>query len=210
MITNKSIPQGCGVIFPKDMGNYAHNSVEIRQVFQKLGEATSTTQFVGYHPRRSGNFMFWPGANQEDLQKAKQIGETVTQLPCLTRSIDSLLLVNSQLPQEIQITPQGSIYLETEKGRKKIILVMLTESVEGRYHITGPISTTVDVYKWVSPSDVLLLYARPRTGGDVGQVTTALLKQLKKNCALLTELDGTGRAMSVIKDLVTGNNLRYA
>lgn len=191
------------------MGNYAHNSVEIRQIFQKLREGTSMIQFVGYHPRRSGNFMFWPGANQEDLQKAKQIGEAVTQLPCLTRSRDSLLLVNTQLPREIQSTARGSLYLETEKGPRKIILVMLSESIEERYHITGPINPRVDIYKWVSPSDVLLLYTRPQTGGDVGQVTTALLKHLKKNCAFLTQLDGTGRAMGVIKDIVTRKNLRY-
>ena len=86
---------------------------------------------------------------------------------------------------------------------------MLSESVEERYHITGPINPRVDIYKWVSPSDVLLLYTRPQTGGDVGQVTTALLKHLKKNCVLLTQLDGTGRAMGVIKDLVTGNKLRF-
>ena len=191
------------------MGNYAHNSVEIRQIFQKLREATSEIQFLAYHPRRSGNFIFWPGANQEDLQKAKQIGEVVTKLPCLTRSRDSLLLANTQLPREIQSTTRGSLYLETGKGPRKIILVMLSESVEERYHITGPINFRVDIYKWVYPSDVLLLYTRPQTGGDVGQVTTALLKHLKKNCALLTQLDGTGRAMGVIKDLVTENNLRY-
>jgi len=46
----KSLPPGCGVLFPKGMGNYAHNSVAIRQIFQKLRAATSEIQFLAYHP----------------------------------------------------------------------------------------------------------------------------------------------------------------
>lgn len=120
-----------------------------------------------------------------------------------------LLLINSQLPQDIQITPRGAIYLETEKGDKKIIQVMFSESVKESYQTTGRISPQVDICKWVSPSDVLLFYARPQTGRDVGQVTTALLNHLKKNCGLLIKLDGIGRALRVIKDLVAGNKLRF-
>lgn len=206
----KNLPLGCGVLFPKDLGNYARNSLNIGQIFLKLREATPKIKFLAYHPRRSGNFLFWPGAKQEELLKAKQVGEKITQLPCITRSIAALLLVNNHLPPAIQSTSRGSLYLATEKGAKKIILVMLSDSVEKGYQSTGPISPKVDIYKWVSPSDVLLLYARPQAGGDVGQVTTALLKHLKKSCADLSLLDGTGRAMSVIKDLVVGNNIRYA
>ena len=65
----------------------------------------------------------------------------------------------------------------------------------------------MSILSWPSGRDLLCLYSRPSRGGDVGQVTNAVLNTMRKNLGD-GQWQGTGRAISVIHDLVHGTGLR--
>ncbi len=89
-----------GVLFPIDMGNYARNSVGICEVFTRLNAASQSVRFVAYHWRRSGNFCFTAdrGVN---LQSVVQLGQDVTGLMCVVRTLDELKLVLAAVPPTV-------------------------------------------------------------------------------------------------------------
>lgn len=195
-----------GVLFPIDMGNYARNSVGICEVFTRLNAASQSVRFVAYHWRRSGNFCFTAdrGVN---LQSVVQLGQDVTGLMCVVRTLDELKLVLAAVPPAAQSTKGGSIVLHTPSGTQKLIHVALSSNVPADRQITGQVATRVQILAWPSSRDVLCLYSRPSVGGDVGQVTQAVLRNLRSKMPWLT-WHGTGRAISVIREIVDGTGLR--
>lgn len=84
-----------------------------------------------------------------------------------------------------------------------MIFVALSEDVSLERQFTGSIHRRIELVAWPSARDVLCLYDRPGEAGDVGQVTRAVLNELR-SVGAAHQLFGTGRAMSVIRDLLTG------
>lgn len=193
-------------LFPIDMGNYERNTFPVRETFTKLNNNSTDVKFIAYHWRRSGNFLF-EDLGEDSLIKAKDIAERVLGLACLVRPERVLKKIFGNVPPNSATTKGGSIVLSTSAGLKKIIYVALIEDVVERYRVVGSITSRVEVLKWVSPKDVLCLYDRPGKGGDVGEVTTAVLKKLHL-ISSLGHIKGTGRALSVIQDILQRRNLR--
>ena len=193
-------------LFPVDMGNYERNPLSVRETFTKLNENFAGVKFMAFHWRRSGNFLF-EDSGEDSLAKAKEIGERVLDLACLVRPERVLKSVDENVPVKSSTTKGGSVVLPTSSGLKKVIYVALSDDVTESNRFIGSITSRVEVLNWVSPKDALCLYDRPGKGGDVGEVTNAVLKKLHL-ISSLRHIKGTGRALSVIQDILHGRNLR--
>ena len=185
------------------MGNYGQNCLSVKGTFEKLRDHSQDVQFIACHWRRSGNFVFID-SGQTTKQMALEIGEAVTGLKCLIRRFSDLEKVNQAVPRQAKTTGHGSVILPT--GDKKLIHVALSQDVVDRDRKVGAIKLRVEILTWPTPQDVLCLYDRPQKGGDVGQVTNGVLAGLRKSHP---DISGTGRALSVILDLLENRNLRY-
>ncbi len=84
-----------------------------------------------------------------------------------------------------------------------MILVALSGELPPFCRFVGSINPRIELVAWPSARDVLCLYDRPGEAGDVGQVTRAVLAKLRRS-GTARQLYGTGRAMSVIRDLLAG------
>ena len=193
------------VVLPIDMGNYGQNLLSVKETFIRLAAATSSIRFVKYHWRRSGNFLFI-AEDTNAVQIAASIAQQVTGLPCLVRTIEQLRAVLTSLPSTVQATKRGSYFLMTADGPRKVIHVALSHDIQADERRMGTISPRVSVLSWPSGRDLLCLYLRPSRGGDVGQVTNAVLKAWRKT-HYSDRLHGTGRAIGVIHDLVHDDGL---
>ena len=109
--------------------------------------------------------------------------------------------MNQAIPPDAE-TRNGSVILPTGE---KLIHVALSKAFIETARSIGKISRCVEILEWTSPQDVLCSYDRPQKRGDVGQVTNNVVKVL---CG--PSLYGTGRALSVIRDLLGNRNMRYA
>ncbi len=194
------------VLFPIDMGNYKRNSLPIPAIFESLRKASRTAQFVGYHWRRSGNFVF-TASHENLLPSVAELGQAVTGLPCIVRKIEELRVVLGAVPAETHSTQGGSVVLHTSKGPQKLIHIALSSDVAPGLQAMAQLSSRVSILKWPSSHDVLCMYSRPSVGGDVGQVTQAVLNYLEKK-APGVGWHATGRAIGVIREIVEGTRLR--
>jgi hypothetical protein len=156
--------------------------------------------------RRSGNFLFTV-EKKTALQAVEKLGQEVTGLSCIVRKLHDLKSVLAALPAEAQSTKGGSVVLHTSSGPQKLIHVALSSDVPVDQQTQGPLTSRVRILTWPSSRDLLCLYSRPSVGGDVGQVTQAVLGHLQTKMPTST-LRGTGRAISVIKEIVEGKGLR--
>lgn len=182
------------------MGNYGRNSLQPKEIFERLRTHSEAVQFLAYHWRRSGNFVF-VDSGEKTRQRALEAGEAVIGLKCLFRTFSDLRKVNQAVPPDAEIK-NGSVILPTGE---KLIHVALSKAVIETARTTGRIGTRVEILTWPSSQDVLCSYDRPqKRGGDVGQVTNNILKILRDS-----SIYGTGRALSVIQDLLENRNLRY-
>jgi len=137
----------------------------------------------------------------------EKLGQDVTGLSCIVRTLHELKAVLAALPAEAQSTKGGSIVLHTSNGPQKLIHVALSSDVPVDQQTQGPLTSRVRILTWPSSRDLLCLYSRPSVGGDVGQVTRAVLGHVQIIMPTMT-WRGTGRAISVIKDIVEGKGLR--
>jgi len=190
-----------------DMGNYGRNPYPIRDVFLKLKKATQVVQFVAYYWRRSGNFLF-VNAGENSLSEAQRVGARIIGLPCVVRRLVDLEQVEKAVPAKAKITPGGSFVLPTASGPRKLIYIALSDSVPIEHHMVGKVGIRGEILSWPSGRDVLSLYDRPSRGGDVGQVTNAVMTALHKRLGS-DNLYATGRAIGVIRDLRSSKGLRY-
>ena len=181
------------------MGNYGRNSLQPKEIFERLRIHSEAVQFLAYHWRRSGNFVF-VDSGEKTRQGALEAGEAVIGLKCLFRTFSDLRKVNQAVPPDAEIK-NGSVILPTGE---KLVHVALSRAVSiSKQH--GKISLRVEILAWPSPRDVLCAYTRPPRGGDVGHVTNNVLKIFRDPA-----IHGTGRALSVIRDLLENRNMRYA
>ena len=182
------------------MGNYGHNRRPVKEIFEELRQDSQGARFIAYHWRPSGNFVF-VDCGEETRKRALEAGEAITGLKCLIRTFCDLGKVTQAVSPEAQTTRKGSVILPSGE---KLIHVALSKAAIETVRLTGRIGARVEILAWSSPQDVLCAYARPSNGGDVGQVTNNVLKILRD-----PSIHGTGRALSVIRDLLADLNMRY-
>ena len=199
--------QDLAVLLPINMGNRGHNVLDVRETFKRFSGASQCLRFISFHPRISGNFVFESSRN-EAIGEAIRIGQVVTGLRCLARSFSELRQVDQAMPKEIEITKKGSVVLRTSSGMRRVIYVALSRDIPVAFRFVGQMTPRTSIISWPSKRDVLCLYDRSGESGDVGQVTIAVVKKLNKHIPP-PEIYGTGRAIGVIRDILSGNRLRH-
>jgi len=192
---------GFGVVFPVNMGNRGQNVLFIPEVFRGLVAASHDIEFVGYHWRISGNFVFRYRADAE-IEKAAAAAKGILGLKCLARSFSHLANVDSAVPSNAKVV-KTSVVVQTPVGQRRVVFVGLSGDVATVNQIRGILTPKIELIAWPSARDVLCLYNRLGEAGDVGQVTQAVEKRINKTNTELN-LYGTGRALSVIRDLLGG------
>ena len=191
------------VLLPIDMGNYGRNSLQPKEIFERLSSHSREVLFLAYHWRRSGNFVF-VDCGKETRKRALEAGETVTRLKCLIRTFGDLRKVDQAVPPEAQIR-HGSMILPTGE---KLIHVALSKAIIETARATGRIGGLVEILAWPShKTPYAHMTDLKKKGGDVGQVTNNVLEILLNHSP---DIYGTGRALSVIRDLLENRNMRYA
>lgn len=194
------------VLFPVNMGNRGRNMLDLKETFDKLSRASKNVRFVSFHTRISGNFLF-VDSGEEVLKRAAAIGKKVIGLDCIVRRSSELYHVNETVPSEA-VTRRGSVILQTSLGLRRIIYVALSKDIPTEFHCVGQLSPRISALLWPSERDILCLYDRPGESGDVGQVTRAVIGRLDRS-GVEPGLFGTGRAMGVIRDILSGRRLRH-
>lgn len=199
---NAAIPDDTlAVLFPLDMGNYGRNRLQPRSMFLALKRESSRVRFIGYHRRASGNFVF-EQRHPANLDEAVVLVERISNLRCIARTFRDLAGVRAAVPGATR-TPHGSVVVQMESCVARVIFVGVSEPIPSPLRVTGLIAPRVKVMAWVSAMDVVCLYERPKVGGDVGQVTGVILRALRREGGAAS-LTGTGRALSVVHDLLDG------
>jgi len=201
------VSQDLAVLFPVNMGNRGQNVLDVRETFQQFSRTSRCARFISFHPRISGNFVF-RSSRDEDMDEAIRIGQAVTGLRCLARRFSELRRVDEAMPKEIEITKRGSVVLRTSSGMRRVIYVALSRDIPVAFRFAGQITPRISIIAWPSERDILCLYDRPGESGDVGQVTRAVVARLNKHVTG-SEIFGTGRAMGVIHDILSGSRLQH-
>jgi len=199
--------QDLAVLLPVNMGNRGHNVLDVRKTFQQFSRASQCARFISFHPRISGNFVFG-GSMDEVIGEAIRIGQVVTGLKCLARRFSELRQVDQAMPKGIEIAKGGSVVLHTPLGMRRVIYVALSRNIPAAFRFVGQMAPRISIISWPSERDVLCLYDRPGESGNVGQVTRAVVTKLNKHVPP-PEIYGTGRAMGVIHDILSGNRLQH-
>jgi hypothetical protein len=199
--------QDLAVLLPVNMGNRGHNVLDVRETFQRFSSASQCARFISFHPRISGNFVFG-SSRDEVMDEAIRIGQVVTGLRCLARRFSELSQVDQAMPKGIEITKGGSVVLRTSSGMRRVIYVALSGNIPVAFRVVGQMTPRISIISWPSERDVLCLYDRPGESGNVGQVTRAVVTKLNKHITP-PEIYGTGRAMGVIYDILSGNRLQH-
>jgi len=194
-----------GVVLPENMGNRGQNVLSISDAFQRLALASMEVEFVGHHRRPSGNFVFRYRADAE-IQKAASVAEEVLRLRCVARSFLHLEGVCANVPANAEVL-RTSVVVRTQERLQRVVFVGLSEDVPVEHQVLGALTPKIELISWPSRRDVLCLYDRPGEAGDVGQVTRAVVKRIRRSRAT-PDLFGTGRALSVIHDLLAGRYVR--
>ena len=187
------------------MGHYGMNRVSPKEIFKKLRHHSQDVEFIGYHIRPSGNFVFID-SGESTRKTVLEAGKTVMGLKFLIRTFSDLQKVD-QAVQEKSFTKRGSVVLSTPTGDKRLIHVALSQNISKSVRPTGEIGRNVKVLAWPTAQDVLCLYDRPAKNGSVGQATTAVLAAVCRQDH--PGIYGTGRALGVIHDILENRNMRY-
>jgi hypothetical protein len=195
-----------GVVFPVNMGNRGQNEISPETVFRSLCRSGEDPQFVGYHWRRSGNFLFVRPDPEAEV-KAMAAVSSVTKLESIPRSFVALVKLDWHVPIDAKTTRGGSVVLGEASGSWRLIAVFLSEGVRPEKRIVGHLAPRIKVLAWPSAQDVLCAYQRPGEAGDVGQVTRAAVLKLR-SMTVCPQLLGSGRAIGVVRDILCGKNLR--
>lgn len=192
-----------GVVFSVNMSNRGNNEIPPDVVYRQLSTSGTGPEFVGYHWRRSGNFIF-VRADKESESNAAAAVSMVTKLGSIPRSFSELVRVNWHAPVNVKTTQRGSIILDDSSGVWRVIAVFLSQEIVSEKQLLGAVTPKIRVLEWSSARDVLCAYDRPGEAGDVGQVTRAVVGALR-SAENLPNLVGSGRTLGVIRDLLCGN-----
>jgi dephospho-CoA kinase len=187
-------------MFVVDADNYGRHRLNPGAAFLALQKGAPDVGWIAFHPRPpSAVFLFEDGSSEV----ASRAGARILGLDCVVRTFPDLVRLDRATPVNAMTTRGGSIVVDRGSQRLRVIAVMLVKAVAAGDRRTGPLSGRVELVGWASECDAVCLYDRPAKGGNVGQVTTAVVGALRKGGHAL---DGrpTGRAMSVIRDVVHG------
>src|SRR5258705_7458106 len=136
-------PASQAILFPVNMGNRGQNELSVRDTFVELARASTKCQFLAYHWRKSGNFVF-EFTDESAISEAIEIGKQVTTLECIVRRLSDLRVVNAAVPTDARIA-RGSVVLETTSGVRRVIYVALSESVAGSLQTNGALSKRIEI-----------------------------------------------------------------
>jgi dephospho-CoA kinase len=200
------VPTPLGIVFPVDMGNRGRNEVSVVETFSQLCRGGDRVQFVGHHWRRSGNFIFVRQDTAADAE-ALALVSSLTKLECVARPFSALVRLDWHVPTDSVTRPRGAVVLNDPSGTWRVVAVFLSEPVAQGNQIRGSLTPKVRILNWPSARDALCAYDRAGESGDVGQVTRAVLKRVSDNRAR-SSLVGSGRALSVLRDILAGRNLK--
>ena len=195
---------GLAVLLPVNMGNRGQNVLPVRETFLRLRTEAKRAEFVAYHWRISGNFIF-RYMDPDGLLDGLETGKRVTGLGCVVRPFDELQKVSAAIPSDAE-TVRGSVLVRRGKDWR-VVFVALSQSVGADHRQGGRAGTRVEIESWPSDRDVICLYDRPGEAGDVGQVTRNVVGSIQ-GVGPYPYLTGTGRALSVVRDLLSGRGLR--
>jgi hypothetical protein len=185
------------------MGHRGHNELGVAEAFCKLSDASLGSVLLAHHRRRSGNFVVWD--NQEVRGTATAKAREATSLNAVLRPFPALVNLDWTVPEEARLE-HGSLVLPARGTKRRLIAVMLSEEVPESARPRGSIRPDLGVIAWSSDRDALCWYDRPGEPGSVGRVTRALVARVKALGARPDTI-GSGRAFSVIRDLLAGRNL---
>jgi dephospho-CoA kinase len=194
-----------GVVFSVNLGNRGRNEIPPGVVFRDVRIANVGPEFLGYHWRKSGSFVYVRPDTDADVKAAAAVS-LVTKLDSVARPFCSLVQLNWHVPEHVRTTPHGSVILDDASGTWRLVTVFLSEEISADER---PIELTpkIKLLAWPSGRDVLCAYDRPSEPGDVGQVTRAVVSNLR-SAVSLPKLLGSGRALSVVRDILGGKGVR--
>jgi len=195
-----------GVVFPVNMGNRGSNEIPPRVVFQRARTSKTGLELIGYHWRKSGNFVFLRSDRAPESRAADAVSG-ITKLESISRSFSALVQLSWHVPTGAKATAHGSVILDDPSGVWRVIALFLSEDIPPEKRLVGAVKPKIKLLSWSSAKDVLCAYDRPGEPGDVGQVTRAAVSGLRST-AMLPKLIGSGRAFSVVHDILCGRNLR--
>jgi len=196
-----------GVVFPVNLGTRGRNEVSPAVVFQRLRAAVTTSEFLGYHWRRSGAFVFLRPDREFDAEATAAVTR-VTGLEAVARPFSALARVDWRVPLDTSTTARGSVVLGDTIGTWRLVSVFLSEEIPSDQRVSGTLTSRIRIVEWVSGSDVLCAYDRPSEPGDVGQVTRAVVLRLTRAGAG-SKVFGSGRALSVVRDILCARGVRH-
>lgn len=148
-----------GVLFPVNMGNRGQNVLPVAEVFEKLRTASKSVEYIGYHRRISGDFVFRyrEGA---DVIRAVGVAESVLGLQCVTCSMENLARAEATVPGSAMVV-KGSVVVRKGGVHWRVVLVVLSEDIPPPRRAIGLISPRVEIIAWSSARGILCLYIAP-------------------------------------------------
>ena len=139
--------------------------------------------------------------------KAAAAVSLVTKLDSVARPFCSLVQLNWHVPEHVRATPHGSVILDDASRTWRLVTVFLSEEIPADERPIETLTPKIKLLAWPSGRDVLCAYDRPSEPGDVGQVTRAVVSKLR-SAVSLPKLLGSGRALSVVRDILGGKGVR--
>ena len=187
-------------MFVVDAENYGRNRLDPREAFLALKMGAPSVGWIAFHPRPPSAVFLLEDRSPDETNRA---GKTVLGLDCVVRRFPDLIRLDCATPVAAVTTPRGSVVVARGGKRLRVIAVMLVEAADVDVRAMGRLAGRVELVCWASGCDVVCLYDRPAKGGNVGQVTTAVVRSLRQSGHALGGRP-TGRAMGVIRDVVHG------
>jgi dephospho-CoA kinase len=194
-------PMPLAALFPVNMGHYGSNRMKIDTTFRTLKRQLPDLNFVAYHPNPSGNFVF-EEPRVDGIGRACGVSERLLGLECIARRFSDLIRLYRAIPAGTDVNARSVVLRQDDKALK-VIAVFLSNDVPASASVIGTLGARITALRWVSARDVICLYDRPPKSGSVGHVREALIRRLRQ-LNVDADVSGTARAVSVIRDIVTG------
>jgi len=190
-------------MFVVDAEHYGRHRLDPAKAFRRLKKTAPRASWVAFHRRPPSAAFVFRGDPTTNVRDVAATGAHALGLACIVRTFPELVRLEAATPSHAVTTPGGSVVVVRGGKRLRIIAVLCSEDVAHGEQDVGHLSRNVEVLSWVSPRDAICAYARPLRGGSVGQVTTTVLRQIRRKRAR-APLMATERAMSVIRDVING------
>ena len=199
--------------FLVDLGNYGRNNVAPRAIFGELRKMSSDDfTFTHYHWRRSGNFLLQVYSDTRASILEARISSAINRVSranlsrtfgSVFRDVDTLQALMQYARENADV--QGNFDV-LKNGRQMKVAAVFIEP-RGNRVLDAPWSKQfgkrIEVLGMVrgDPGTLVVLYERPREGGDFGYVADAM-KAFYARSGIVVQ--STARALSVIDDIVSG------